>query len=149
MEDLNWIYMLEKMQNIRYFSRIMIRRATKEYEIPAEHLDLLSQLAVKKEKMTPMTLSKIMKVNKTIISRIIEQLNNKGYLIKTKDEFDKRSYFVSITELGEEQLRNIYKHYLGPIYELRRKLGEDDFSNLMSCIEEANKKMNEDKEEIE
>lgn len=149
MEDLNWIYMLEKMQNIRYFSRIMIRRATKEYQIPAEHLDLLSQLAVKKEKMTPMTLSKIMKVNKTIISRIIEQLNNKGYLIKTKDENDKRSYFVSITELGEEQLRNIYKHYLGPIYDLRRKLGEDDFSKLMSCIEEVNIKMNEDKEEAE
>ena len=149
MEDLNWIYMLEKMQNIRYFSRIMIRRATKEYQIPAEHLDLLSQLAVKKEKMTPMTLSKIMKVNKTIISRIIEQLNNKGYLIKTKDENDKRSYFVSITELGEEQLRNIYKHYLGPIYDLRRKLGEDDFSKLMACIEEVNIKMNEDKEEAE
>lgn len=149
MEDLNWIYMLEKMQNIRYFSRIMIRRATKEYQIPAEHLDLLSQLAVKKEKMTPMTLSKIMKVNKTIISRIIEQLNNKGYLIKTKDENDKRSYFVSITELGEEQLKNIYKHYLGPIYDLRRKLGEDDFSKLMSCIEEVNIKMNEDKEEAE
>ena len=149
MEDLNWIYMLEKMQNIRYFSRIMIRRATKEYQIPAEHLDLLSQLAVKKEKMTPMTLSKIMKVNKTIISRIIEQLNNKGYLIKTKDENDKRSYFVSITELGEEQLRNIYKHYLGPIYDLRKKLGEDDFSKLMACIEEVNIKMNEDKEEAE
>lgn len=149
MEDLNWIYMLEKMQNIRYFSRIMIRRATKEYQIPAEHLDLLSQLAVKKEKMTPMTLSKLMKVNKTIISRIIEQLNSKGYLIKTKDENDKRSYFVSITELGEEQLRNIYKHYLGPIYDLRRKLGKDDFSKLMSCIEEVNIKMNEDKEEAE
>lgn len=135
--------MLEKMQNIRCFSRVMIRRATKEYQMPAEHLDLLSQLAVRNEMMTPMTLSKLMKVNKTIISRIIEQLNNKGYLIKTKDENDKRSYFVSITELGEEQLRKIYKHYLGPIYELRRKLGEQEFTQLMACIEEATIKMNE------
>lgn len=121
----------------------MIRRATKEYQMPAEHLDLLSQLAVNNEKMTPRTLSKLMKVNKTIISRIIDKLNNKGYLIKTKDENDNRSYFVSITELGEEQLRNIYIHYLGPIYELRRKLGEKNFFQLMECIEEANIKMNE------
>lgn len=140
--------MLERMQSIRYFSRVMIRRATKEYEIPAEHLDLLSQLAVSNKKMTPMTLSKLMKVNKTIISRIIEQLNNKGYLIKTMDENDKRSYFVSITELGKEQLDNIYKHYLGPIYELRRRLGEKGFFQLMECVEEANIKMNENGEGI-
>lgn len=148
MDDSNWIYMLERMQSIRYFSKVMIRRATKEYQIPAEHLDLLSQLAVSNEKMTPMTLSKLMKTDKTIISRIIEQLNNKGYLIKTKDENDKRSYFVSITELGEEQLRSIYKHYLGPIYELRRKIGDNDFFKLMKYIEEANKKMNEHEEGI-
>ncbi|MBB6631470.1 MarR family winged helix-turn-helix transcriptional regulator [Clostridium algidicarnis] len=148
MEDSNWIYMLESMQSIRYFSRVMIQRATKEYQMPAEHLELLSRLAVSNEKMTPMTLSKLMKVNKTIISRIIDKLNNIGYLIKTKDENDKRSYFVSITELGEEQLKNIYKHYLGPIYELRRKLGEKDFSQLMACIEEANVKMNDHVEGI-
>lgn len=141
MEDFNWVYMLERMQDIRYFSRLMIRRATKEYQLPAEQLDLLSQLAVRNEKMTPMILSKLMKVNKTIISRIIEALSNKGYLIKTKDENDRRSYFVSITELGEEQLRNIYKHYLGPIYDLRRELGEEKFLKIMECIEDANIKM--------
>lgn len=148
MEDTNWIDMLEKMQSIRYFSRVMIRRATKEYEIPAEHLDLLSQLAVRTEKMTPLTLSKYMNLNKTIISRIIEQLYNKGYLIKTRDENDKRSYFVSITELGEEQLKKIYDHYLGPIYELRRRLGDEAFFKLMTCIDEANIKMNEHSEGI-
>lgn len=139
--------MMERMQDIRYFSRIMIRRATKEYSISAEHLDLLSQLAVNGEKMTPMSLSKVMRVNKTIISRIIDQLNNKGYLIKIKDESDKRSYFVSITELGNEHLKDIYKHYLGPIYNLRRKLGDKEFFELMACIEEANIKMNEHEEE--
>ena len=133
--------MMEKMQDIKLFSRTLIRRATKEYEIPSEHLDLLSQLAIREEKMTPMNLSKIMGVNKTIISRIIEQLNSKGYLIKTKDENDKRSYFLSITELGREKLDAIYKHYLGPIYELRRRLGEEEFFQLIKYIEEANEKM--------
>ena len=49
MDDLNWIYMIEKMQEISLFSRMIIHRATKEYEIPAQHLDLLSQLITHEE----------------------------------------------------------------------------------------------------
>ncbi len=136
--------MMEKMQDIRLFSRTIIRRTTKEYKIPSQHLDLLSQLALHKESMTPMTLSKIMGVNKTVISRIIEKLSEGGYLIKYKDQIDKRSYSVSITDLGIEQLDKIYKYYLEPIYKLRSKLGDEEFFKLMSCIEKSNIKLNEE-----
>lgn len=135
---------MEKMQDIRLFSRTIIRRTTKEYKIPSQHLDLLSQLALHKESMTPMTLSKIMGVNKTVISRIIEKLSEGGYLIKYKDQIDKRSYSVSITDLGIEQLDKIYKYYLEPIYKLRSKLGDEEFFKLMSCIEKSNIKLNEE-----
>lgn len=135
---------MEKMQDIRLFSRTIIQRTTKEYKIPSQHLDLLSQLALHKESMTPMTLSKIMGVNKTVISRIIEKLSEGGYLIKYKDQIDKRSYSVSITDLGIEQLDKIYKYYLEPIYKLRSKLGDEEFFKLMSCIEKSNIKLNEE-----
>lgn len=141
MENIDWVYMVEKMQDIRLFSRLLIRRSSKQYEMPSQHLELLSQLAVSKENMTPMSLSKSMGLNKTIISRIIDTLNKSGYLIKTRDEDDKRSYFVSITELGREQIDDIYKHYLGPIYDLRRKLGDKEFYELISLIEKANTKI--------
>ena len=144
MDDLNLIYMIEKMQELTLFSRTIVHRATKEYEIPAQHLDLLSQLLTHKEGLTPMCLSKIMGVNKTIISRVIDSLNQGGYVVKTKDPRDKRSYFVSITELGREKVDKIYTYYLGPIYKLRKKLGDEDFFELMSYIEKANQKMNQD-----
>ena len=145
MDDLNWIKKKKKMQEITLFSRTIVHRATKEYEIPAQHLDLLSQLLTHKEGLTPMCLSKIMGVNKTIISRVIDSLNQGGYVVKTKDPRDKRSYFVSITELGREKVDKIYTYYLGPIYKLRKKLGDEDFFELMSYIEKANQKMNQDK----
>lgn len=147
MENIDWVYMVEKMQDIRLFSRLIIRRSSKQYEMPSQHLELLSQLAVSKENMTPMSLSKSMGLNKTIISRIIDTLNKSGYLIKTRDEDDKRSYFVSITELGRKQIDNIYKHYLGPIYDLRRKLGDKEFYELISLIEKANNKILEGERE--
>ena len=141
MGETDWKYMMEKMQDIRLFSRTMIRRATKEYKISAEQLELLSKLSISKERMTPMDLSKIMGVNKTIISRIIEQLSSNGYLIKERDENDKRSYFVYITEKGNKQVNLIYNYYLHPIYELRRRLGEEEFLEFMKYIEKANIKM--------
>ena len=147
MNDLDCIYMIEKMQEISLFSRQIIHRATKEYEIPAQHLDLLSQLLIHKEGLTPMQLSKIMGVNKTIISRVIDKLNKGGYVIKTKDEIDKRSYIVSITELGIEKVDKIYTYYLSPIYKLRKVLGNQDFFELMSYIQKANEKISQDKEE--
>ncbi len=147
MNDSDCIYMIEKMQEISLFSRQIIHRATKEYEIPAQHLDLLSQLLIHKEGLTPMQLSKIMGVNKTIISRVIDKLNKGGYVIKTKDEIDKRSYIVSITELGIEKVDKIYTYYLSPIYKLRKVLGNQDFFELMSYIQKANEKMNQDREE--
>ena len=144
MNDSNFIYMIQKMQEISLFSRSIVHRATKEYEIPAQHLDLLSQLLVHKEGLTPMKLSKTMGVNKTIISRIIDSLNKDGYIEKTKDNIDKRSYFVSITELGREKVDKIYTYYLSPIYELRRRLGDKDFFELMKYIEKANKNKNQE-----
>lgn len=143
MEEINWKDMIEKMQEIKLFSRTIIHRTKKEYEIPAQHLDLLSHLLTHEEGLTPMSLSKIMGLNKTIISRLINSLNNDGYVEKTKDSIDKRSYFVSITELGRKKVEKIYTYYLSPIYELRRKLGDRDFFELMLSIEIANQKMNE------
>ena len=42
-----------------------------------------------------------------------------------------------------EKVDKIYEYYLSPIYELRRKLGDEDFFELMSCIEKANQKMSQ------
>ena len=58
-----------------------------------------------------------------------------------------RDYIVSITELGIEKVDKIYTYYLSPIYKLRKVLGNQDFFELMSYIQKANEKMNQDKEE--
>lgn len=137
----DWIYMMEKMQEIKLFSRLLINRSSKEDEMPSQHLELLSCLAIRDEKMTSIKLSKVMGLDKTIISRIIDTLSKSGYLTKTKDENDKRSYFISITKEGREKLDSMYAHYLGPIYELRRKLGEEEFEKIMLYIEKCNIEM--------
>ena len=89
-------------------------------------------------------LSKAIYINKTIVSRLVDKLNKDGYVTKKQDEYDKRSYSVFITEYGKEELFKIYELYLSPINELRLKLGDEEFFNLISCIEKENKIMNKE-----
>lgn len=142
----DWVRMAENMSEIRLFSRTLIRRITKEYEISTQHLDLLSQLIVNKGGMTPLKLSKVMCVSKTIISRLIDGLTQAGYVVKRPDYHDKRSYNVFITEEGEKKVDEIFQFYLGPIYNLRRKLGDKDFLQLIYYIKMANEKLREEGE---
>ena len=144
MEKKEFIYMMEKMNEVRLFSRSLIIHSTIKNKRTAQEYDLLSQLVLHNEGMTPANLSKAMYLNKTIVSRLVDKLNKDGYVTKKQDEDDKRSYSVFITEYGKEELFKIYELYLSPINELRLKLGDEEFFNLISCIEKANKIMNKE-----
>lgn len=144
MEKKEFIYMMEKMNEVRLFSRSLIIHSTIKNKRTAQEYDLLSQLVLHNEGMTPANLSKAMYLNKTIVSRLVDKLNKDGYVTKKQDEHDKRSYSVFITEYGKEELFKIYELYLSPINELRLKLGDEEFFNLISCIEKANKTMNKE-----
>ena len=144
MEKKEFIYMMEKINEVRLFSRSLIIHSTIKNKRTAQEYDLLSQLVLHNEGMTPANLSKAMYLNKTIVSRLVDKLNKDGYVTKKQDEHDKRSYSVFITEYGKEELFKIYELYLSPINELRLKLGDEEFFNLISCIEKANKIMNKE-----
>ena len=144
MEKKEFIYMMEKMNEVRLFSRSLIIHSTIKNKRTAQEYDLLSQLVLHNEGMTPANLSKAMYLNKTIVSRLVDKLNKDGYVTKKQDEHDKRSYSVFITEYGKEELFKIYELYLSPINELRLKLGDEEFFNLISCIEKSNKIMNKE-----
>ena len=144
MEKKEFIYMMEKMNEVRLFSRSLIIHSTIKNKRTPQEYDLLSQLVLHNEGMTPANLSKAMYLNKTIVSRLVDKLNKDGYVTKKQDEHDKRSYSVFITEYGKEELFKIYELYLSPINELRLKLGDEEFFNLISCIEKANKIMNKE-----
>ena len=148
MEEYNWIDMMQKMQMINLLGKKIVRRMPKDCEISSQYLDVLSQILILKEEVTPAILSKALGVSKTIISRIIEDLYTKGYVTKEKDSMDKRRYFIALTSLGEQQLDSIYKYYLTPIYTLRKSLGEEAFFELMKAIENANTKLNDYEKEM-
>ena len=78
-------------------------------------------------------------ISRPLASRLIENLEMKGFLEKEVSEADKRSYFLRITELGSRELKGTYAYYLEPVYLLRTQMGEEKFGLLAGLLCECNR----------
>lgn len=142
MDNLEWMDMMEKMQEIRLFASLHIRGKRKGATSPQE-LDILSRIMLSDIPLTPLDLAALTGLRRSSVSRLIESLETKGFLFKQHNEKDRRSYTLYITDKGDQELRQVYHHYLEPIYRLRRTIGEEDFNALTALIKEANRMLQE------
>ena len=139
MKDKNWKDMIEKHGELRFFSSMAIKKSHKGQGTSAQELDMLFRVALSKEKVTPGYLKDAMGISKTIISRLIEQLESKQLIEKIRTNEDKRSYTLIITEKGKKEIDDMYYYYLNPLYTLKENMTEEDFEQLFKLIRQANK----------
>ena len=139
MKDKNWKDMIEKHGELRFFSSMAIKKAHKGQSTSAQELDVLFRVALSKEKVTPGYLKDAMGISKTIISRLIEQLESKQLIEKIRTNEDKRSYTLIITGKGKKEIDDMYYYYLNPLYTLKENMTEEDFEQLFKLIRQANK----------
>lgn len=138
MNEPEWLVMINYMQDIRLFSHLLNKKSKPGNILSKDELDLLSNLILNDELITPIILSKRMGVSKPLVSRLIEQLNQKQLLTKIPSSNDKRSYSLEITALGKKHLDEFYTYYLQPIYQLKNTLSSDEFNDLIYLIKKAN-----------
>lgn len=144
MKDKNWMEMVKKQGDLRHFGSLAIKKAQKKEHTSAQEIDLLFRVAIAKEPITPSKLTAAMGISKTIVSRLIEQLLTKNFIEKKVDLLDKRSYAITITSLGKEEIDKMYNYYLQPLYTLKEKMGEEKFEALFELLEKANKILSEE-----
>lgn len=137
MEEFDWMEMMEKMQEIRLFASLHIRGKRNGAASPQE-VDVLSRIMLSDELLTPLGLAAQTGLSKSAVSRLIEGLEKKDFLRKQYSKKDKRSYTLHITEKGNHEMAQAYRHYLEPVYRLRRTIGEERFQSLTTQIKEAN-----------
>ena len=137
-KDKNWIEAMQDLGDIRLFASLYLQKARKGALTSAQEVDMLFRVALSNGSVTPLDLSHVMGISKTIVSRLIENLSGKGLVEKTYNEGDKRSYFLKVSETGKEELDSMYYYYLNPLYALKKGLGEADYGQLMELIDRAN-----------
>ena len=137
MENIDWLKMLEYKQALSHLSRELLTQ-NQEKTLTASELEILSILYLYPEESTPLELSRKSGMKKEAVSRCLKQLFNKDCITKEKHPSDERSYLLSLTQTGNDKLKENYSIILKPLYDLQRQLG-GDFKTLFELIISANK----------
>lgn len=137
MRDEKWIEAMDKLELIRLFSSLYIKKTRKGELTSVQQVDALFRIALSGG-ITPLELSREMGASKTIVSRLVEQLAKKNMIVRKYDREDRRSYSLWITEEGSAELDGMYRYYLEPVYELERKMNEESLQQFFQLMKRAN-----------
>lgn len=136
--DPEWIRKMKLTEEIRRFSSLYIQKTAKGSSYSAQEVDALFRIELENGLLSPLELSRKMGVSKPIVSRLVDQLSNKGVIEKIVSSNDKRSYYLKLTKKGHDTLRSAYLYYIEPLKILEDKLGADQFEALFQLIALAN-----------
>ena len=87
---------------------------------------------------TPVKLAEMLKVSKPMITAHITSLENKGYIIKSPSQQDKRAYCILPTEKAQALVKSAKEDLTNKLNWLIDGLGQDDFNALVALAEKAN-----------
>ncbi|MCR5490767.1 MAG: MarR family transcriptional regulator [Bacilli bacterium] len=80
-------------------------------------------------------LSSILGISLPRCSNLAKRLEEEGYIKRSNDPCDKRICYVEVTEEGEEFFQNGCKMWLRFIADYRKRIGEENFENLLKIME--------------
>ncbi|MFR4977790.1 MAG: MarR family winged helix-turn-helix transcriptional regulator, partial [Butyricicoccus sp.] len=110
----------------------------KTQTLTASERELLARLYLEPDESTPLALSRQSGMKKEAVSRCLKKLFEKGYIQKEKHPTDERSYMLSITQSGQEELGKNYSAILRPLYDVKRQMGSQ-FDLMFELIQLANR----------
>src|SRR5690554_634631 len=87
-------------------SQIYINYALKDYNITSAECAFILYLA-RNEGVTQDEMSSYLYINKSATTRAIKSLENKGYVIKCKDNNDKRCNRIYMSDLAKKNIKKI------------------------------------------
>lgn len=82
MKDKNWTDIVSKQGDLRHFASMAIRKSGKSEHASAQEIDFLFRIALSEEPLTPRQITSAMGISKTIVSRLTDHLESKGFICK-------------------------------------------------------------------
>jgi len=95
-------------------------------------------------------LSDILELSRPSITRILNSLESRGFIVRSIDKKDRRSINIELTEAGIEALENANRKVLSIAERLVEVLGDSDTDKLIELIDklaDIYKKMLDEKED--
>ena len=137
MKETEWLKMISYQQELHHLGRELLAQ-TQRQTLTASERELLARLYLDPEDCTPLSLSRSTGMKKEAVSRCLKRLYEKDCIRKERHPRDERSYVLSLTDAGNQELKESYGAMLKPLYDLRRRMGED-FEIMFELICRANR----------
>lgn len=125
----------------RKFSQLFNLRC-KAFDITAEQWSVLSKL-VEHNGITQRDLSSITEKDPNNITRLLDQLERKGWVRRTDNPLDRRSYIVLVTDNGERLASELKPLDQSLLQELLTSLTLDEVMYFQKMLHQINKILSE------
>lgn len=132
MED--WKVLALHIQDLHMFSRVLMRQL-KTLSLNGSEIEIMTYL-FEKGQMTPLELSRMTKMKKEAVSRILKKLEAMTYVSRMKSCVDERSVDIELTERGRHILDENYQIMFKSFMHLKNEMGED-FELLIDLVRKA------------
>lgn len=120
---------LVSFRDIHHETRSILNHAALKKDITIVQL-LLANIVKQQPGISPISVTKEMRLGKSSISGIISRMVESKFLIKELDSNDSRSYKLYLTTLGEQKVAETYDIYVTSLLPLL-KIPKEDLIHLL------------------
>lgn len=106
--------------------------------IRASEMGMIIYLVKSKEPKTPIKIADFFKVTKPNVTAMIKSLEKSEYIIKKQSKLDKRSFVLEPTQKAIDLVEETYNEYFKTMELLNKKMGVDEYTQLIDLLEKAN-----------
>ncbi len=122
---------------VALFCRINMN-TKRDLPIRASEMGVLIYIVKAQVAPAPIQIANFFQVTKPMVTTMIQNLIQGGYIVKDKSPLDKRSFTLLPTRKGNQLVEETYAEYVKSLTTLQSGLGMKKFSQLIELLEQAN-----------
>lgn len=119
-------YKLVKMENI------IFTKWCKKYNISYMDANLLLSIEYSNGTSEPTKLSEELLIPKQSITSMLDNLEKKGYILRTHHEKDRRKINISLTDCGKKIVQTIQAAFIMTEKEILKHLNQDEINTILN-----------------
>ncbi len=106
-------------------------RLFQDYLASDAQFNIMKLLKDATEPLTQNDLSKMLLVDKSNVTGLIDRLEKQNYIRRNKVEGDRRSYHITLTDEGQALITKLDRMYLKKVSQIMSEFVEEDYEHLI------------------
>lgn len=118
-----------------WWTSLMLKKTSsrlfQDYLASDAQFNIMKLLKDASEPLTQNDLSKMLLVDKSNVTGLIDRLEKQNYIRRNKVEGDRRSYHITLTEEGNALINKLDRMYLKKVAQIMSEFEPDDYETLI------------------